>query len=703
MLTVDYTRCPLCLTRLEAAANGVTCTGCGRTFPVVDGVTDFSRNAEFYYCPTPRTCLCRLLDGYRTVLVERPERLPDMLQEVVDGIPDNSHKPLWIENLVDESRAAAKYLTAMAPDHHALNLGCGWDNTTLNLARTARRVSAIDLTRPRVRLLKWKLRCRGLDNVDTFCGGDTPHLPFADDTFDSVFINGVLEWAASDWSAVERASEGLSRPARALTYLHTVCTSHQPGRLQLRFLREVARVLKPSGEIFIGIENRFSREYFGGRPDHHSGILFGSLLPRLVAHVVSIATRHRPYLTYTYGIYGYRSLLVRSGLPLRRLFALEPDYRQPSRLVDLADPQAIRRFVRSRPGRMLRSLPPWLYRRTAPAFGLIGSTADERLSWFDRLAADLGAALGAGRRARLRGVTINRKGKLSLVAVSTDGSDRRWLVKVPMTPLAEANCRRHFRALIELRARAAGDPAFAGLRQRLPRSAGSGETRGQRWFAETLCPGRPWAAAEPAGDAALWVELRGLLQALARVPAAPLTADEERAAYGEKLELLGRLPGVEEPHLRALGRLRALIGEAVERRAGRSHWRKGDFSLSNVMVAGGRISGLIDFDEWRTASDPLIDTADVLLSWHRHRKSRYWVESLEHLAGSTVDEGGPALSGLLESRQADAGDLWRSSLVAWLDHAANACEHLHLRLNRRWVGRVVLAVLEMIDRRGAGP
>ena len=59
-----------------------------------------------------------------------------------------------------------------------------------------------------------------------------------------------------------------------------------PRRTQQRFLQELGRILKPDGQLFVAIENRWNYEYFGGRPDHHSGLKYGSLLPRFLANSI---------------------------------------------------------------------------------------------------------------------------------------------------------------------------------------------------------------------------------------------------------------------------------------------------------------------------------------------------------------------------------------------------------------------------------
>jgi SAM-dependent methyltransferase/aminoglycoside phosphotransferase len=697
---MDYLRCPQCLAQVVMRPAEVACTSCGKVYPVEHEVPLLAGNPDFYYCPLPRGRLNGLLEGEFLQGTEDPRRFEALLQEIVDQIPDNARKPIWIENLVDESRAVAKYLTVMRPEHQVLNLGCGWDNTTINMARTARRVTAIDLTRSRVQLLALKRRYYGLGNIDLVCGGDTAHLPFADGSFDAVFINGVLEWVAADWSGMEHECRGLSRPLKFLYYLAAACTRHRPGRIQSRFLDEVRRVVKPTGEVFIGIENRFSRAYFSGRRDHHSFIRFGSLYPRLLAHVVSLLTRQRPYLTYTYGVGGYRSLLARARLPLVRSYVIEPIYRIPRRLVDLSSARAVRRFTRSRP--TLRRLPAWLYRRTAPSFGLLGAAGRPSAPWIERVVDEFGRDLG--HNVQPEAIAANNKGKLSLTMTRRDGSGG-WLLKVPVSPLAGSSCERHFQALEQLRAAAARSPDLAPLLQLLPEPAARGTLDGQSWFAESLCAGQPWSdTVDEQDDPALWNDLQRCLRLLGRLPMAPHSAEQELALFDEKLGLLGEQAGVETAQRRGLEKLREVFGAAVNAGTSRSLLRKGDCTMSNVMVSKGRISGLIDFDEWGTSRDPLVDTADFLLSWWRHRRKLFWIDGLALLGAteSLTRENGLPLQPLLTDIGATPGALARSALRAWLDHAYYGCRYHHLRLNRRWVGRVVLDVLTALDSRLGG-
>src|SRR5690606_804278 len=106
-----------------------------------------------------------------------------------------------------------------------------------------------------------------------------------------------------------------------------------PRRVQLRFLQGVRRVVKEPGRLFVGCEDRLCRRCFTGRSEHHSGLMFGSLLPRGVATVYSIARARVPYRTYTYAYPGYRRLMREAGFGECRFLGLTPGYSHLSEIV----------------------------------------------------------------------------------------------------------------------------------------------------------------------------------------------------------------------------------------------------------------------------------------------------------------------------------------------------------------------------------
>ncbi len=290
----SYLSCPDCRSKLTLTPPSVVCSKCQSSFPIVHDVPVFSVNREYRFSPTPRDWLPNAIARHLSERRDDPRQFEALLQAIVDKVPE-CRRDEWIENLVDESRAAAKYLLSLRANSHVLNLGCGWDNTTISLARTCRRVTAIDLTLERIHLLKLKKAYYDLSNIDLLCGGDRRFLPFADNTFDTVFLNGVLEWVATSGFADKVKSFTSGRVGKFFGYLKTVYSEHRPADIQLQFLKEVCRVLKPKGQLFVGIENRYSREYFRGRRDHHSYLRFTSLYPRFLAHIVSLCLSHKPY------------------------------------------------------------------------------------------------------------------------------------------------------------------------------------------------------------------------------------------------------------------------------------------------------------------------------------------------------------------------------------------------------------------------
>lgn len=286
-------RCPECLAQLWDAGEGLRCTECSVEYPVADGVPLLSRNRDYYYGhevprDVMRSILVRATEvGWKRALTEHADECGDM------GFYGYS---------ASEARAGFKFLLDHFQEGVVLDYGCGSGANTLSLARNFSHVFATDLTPERAQFTRLRAHQENLSNVSVFCCGDTKHIPLPDHFVDVVIVDGVLEWVPE------------SRPG-------------EPSRVQIDFLKELGRVLKPNGHLFITIENRFGAGYFAGVREEHTRMRFVSLLPRRLGDLYSQRVRGKPIRTYTYSRSGYRSLLQAAGVGVVDFWGLLPSYR----------------------------------------------------------------------------------------------------------------------------------------------------------------------------------------------------------------------------------------------------------------------------------------------------------------------------------------------------------------------------------------
>lgn len=111
-----------------------------------------------------------------------------------------------------------------------LEIGCGLGTDLLQFARGGAIVTGLDLTEQSIELARKRFDMYGVPG--SFQVGDAENLPFPDNSFDVVYSFGVLH--------------------------HTPDTA--------RAIREVARVLKPGGEIVIMLYHRTSTHLWLGYP-----------------------------------------------------------------------------------------------------------------------------------------------------------------------------------------------------------------------------------------------------------------------------------------------------------------------------------------------------------------------------------------------------------------------------------------------------
>lgn len=213
--------------------------------------------------------------------------------------------------LTDSRRLLHIPLLSLSSNSKILDLGAGLGSLSFQIAKRnpSCEVYAFDKTLEGLLLLNVIKEQEKLKNL-RIARVDALDIPIDDAFFDVVLVVGVLEWVGA-------STEGL-----------------HPIKAQINVLREAYRVLKPHGQLLIGIENRFGYQYLRGALDH-SNLPYTSLMPRFIANWYSKFRLGSEYRTYTYSERGYRKLVSEAGFKNLEIFAAFPDYRIPRLIVDV--------------------------------------------------------------------------------------------------------------------------------------------------------------------------------------------------------------------------------------------------------------------------------------------------------------------------------------------------------------------------------
>jgi len=289
--------CASCGRELAGDVGVWSCPACRRAWRETEGIILApSSDEETYWGEIPRAAMRHLLwrarvVGPETALLERGSRLV--------GRYVSSYALDWRRALCLE---LADVEASLSP---VLDYGAGWG--TIGLAAAAGpypHVVLADSSRERLAFSRLLAAERSLSGITYVATEDASQLPYGPDTFGLIVLNGVVEWLGS------------GRPDEALAE-------------QRRVLRRLWGLVRPSGVMYVGIENRFALKYLRGYPDDHSELRYSSVMPRALANAYSRYRRKRPYSTVTWSLREWRR--AADFLPGAELdiYVVWPDYRFP--------------------------------------------------------------------------------------------------------------------------------------------------------------------------------------------------------------------------------------------------------------------------------------------------------------------------------------------------------------------------------------
>lgn len=196
------------------------------------------------------------------------------------------------------------------PEARVLDLGCGAGVVTNGLARVCREAVGIDGNADNVALSAHYASESGLDNVE-FIHARANTLPLKSCSLDLVLLNGVLEWVGLN-------DQGLD-----------------PRDLQLDVLREINRVLRPGGLLYVGIENRLHPRALMRDPHTHLPLV--NALPRRMADYFARWHSGSPFQSYIYSHRGTEVLLRHAGFQCVDKYVPFPSYQYPISFIRIGD------------------------------------------------------------------------------------------------------------------------------------------------------------------------------------------------------------------------------------------------------------------------------------------------------------------------------------------------------------------------------
>ncbi len=139
---------------------------------------------------------------------------------------DGVYRADSLQGLIYQMRQAAVLdnvaATQLSPGARVLEIGCGAGHLTVELARQGLRVDAVDASPAMVDVSASRIAQAGLRESVAVGAADVHALPFESSRFDLVVAVGVIPWL------------------------------HSPGEA----VREMARVLRPGGQVVVTADNR---------------------------------------------------------------------------------------------------------------------------------------------------------------------------------------------------------------------------------------------------------------------------------------------------------------------------------------------------------------------------------------------------------------------------------------------------------------
>ena len=353
-------------------------------------------------------------------------------------------------------------------------------------------------------------------------------------------------------------------------------------------------------------------------------------------------------------------------------------------LVDLGDRKSLESCRRSL-WKRFRFLPLFLIKRRVTPVATLQSS--------NQLATRLDAAidrmqnhLGRSETASPGIPTFQDKGKLTIPF--HDANRTTCFLKLPLTARTLSDLDNAHRVLDDMSSQLSGGHP---LQKIIPKIHLRFEIDGRPGWLEQALPGTPLSKIKDRREQEhlllLAAQILGSMKTLA-APAYPNEQSKSRNVF-----LMATADKTSNESARSLARAIEFLDTQ-----GPLYVRKGDMSLSNVLVEDGRISGLIDWDESGSTRHPAVNLADLLFSWSWQNEHLPRADAIDLFLGEQPPTlpSGLSTSRLLVAAGIDFKQFTFGVVESCLDHAYHELKHGQIGVRRMRVQNLLIDPLKAI-------
>ena len=591
--------CPFCGHNLYFEQLFYRCNSCHKKFDILHNIPQFDKRANHYGDPIHNDDMSDSTSN---------TKWGQRLEKIFNDFQPHDVRAEFADMHFLEARAGWKYLTDLSNTEYALVLGHGMEITSLNLCRTFNNVFAMGVGLDQLMLANKMGAAKGIKNLNIVRGGDTQFLPFPSDFFDLICVNDVLERVPLT-DKQDRVNVN-NKFLKGFNMMIEPWSKSNPVKMQMHFLNEINRILKPNGTMYLAIENRFNYRYFLKTPDRHMNLLFPSIMPRFFANLYSLCAKGESYRSYSHSYFGIKKILIKCNFKQLHFYSMKPDHRLFHEIIFLdkmnmqqANQGSIKERIKNR---LFRS------KYLCPSFGIIARKYEDGGDFIRSILKIV--AYEHKRTYKLSRYHVMMKGNVVLDIVDVNDPSHGLIIKIPVDDISETQNRNNYAMLSSIHKNSFIPEAIKGL---IPRPAGKHTINCQNIYVEDKMNGIP-AIRTVSDNQAKDKVLTNALDFLVSLHKATLTKviwSEKNyiQKIGNMIERLKRVGKYGQDAFEKIDRI--LRNEFIGRDILLAQ-KHGDFSFANILIDPDNYSllGIIDWDNSEYDRPILIDLINLIES-----------------------------------------------------------------------------------------